>query len=252
MNRIDFQNGSYIQTIETNNDKSQDEVINIWSTDGKPVRICRESNPSIRVVKQCAADYTKRWAEVKHLISTMPEISDKFEYEFYDYSPSPAINTTDLFNQEYETIVNVEQQSHKEEDDMRILFVSPEKYDAVCSWYDNLDTVQKHRKVTVICKSPDEFREKFDYSKMNAQCTMFYFDEYLGLAKSFEYCKLFTKLYGEADVRYICENKMRQINIDDLMYRNTFDLFKKFSVVPECLEDIIRASRHPLRCRSLL
>lgn len=91
---------------------------------------------------------------------------------------------------------------------MRILFVSPEKYDAVCSWYDNLDTVQKHRKVIVICKSPDEFREKFDYSKMNAQCTMFYFDEYLGLAKSFEYCKLFTKLYGEADVRYICENKM--------------------------------------------
>lgn len=148
--------------------------------------------------------------------------------------------------------IQVAKQCAKEEANMRILFVSPEKYDAVCSWYDNLDAAQKHRKVIVICKSPDEFREKFDYSKMNAQCTMFYFDEHLGLAKSFEYCKLFTKLYGEADVRYICGNKMRQINIDDLMYRNTFDLFKKFSVVPECLEDIIRASRHPLRCRSLL
>lgn len=135
---------------------------------------------------------------------------------------------------------------------MRVLFVKPENYQAVCNWYDNLDTVQKHRKVIVICKSPDEFREKFDYSKMNAQCTMFYFDEDLGLAKSFEYYKLFTKLYGEADVRYICENKMRQINIDDLIYRNTFDLFKGFSVVPECLEDIIRTSRRPLRCRSLL
>lgn len=148
--------------------------------------------------------------------------------------------------------VQVAKQCAKEEANMRILFVSPEKYDAVCSWYDNLDTVQKHRKVIVICKSPDEFREKFDYSKMNAQYTMFYFDEHLGLAKSFEYCKLFTKLYGEADVRYICGNKMRQINIDDLMHRNTFDWFKEFSVVPECLEDIIRASRQPLRCRSLL
>lgn len=135
---------------------------------------------------------------------------------------------------------------------MRILFVSPEKYKQVCAWYEGLDAVQKHRKVIVICKSPDEFREKFDYSKMNAQYTMFYFDEHLGLAKSFEYCKLFTKLYGEADVRYICGNKMRQINIDDLMYRNTFDLFKEFSVVPECLEDIIRANRQPIRCRSLL
>lgn len=146
----------------------------------------------------------------------------------------------------------VAKQCAKEEDDMRILFVSPEKYDAVCSWHDNLGAVQKHRKVIVICKSPAEFRAKFDYSKMNAQYTMFYFDEHLGLAKSFEYCKLFTKLYGEADVRYICGNKMRQINIDDLMYRNTFDWFKEFSVVPECLEDIIRASRQPLRCRSLL
>lgn len=251
MNRIDFQNGSQIQTTETNHDESQDETINIWYADDKPVRICRENNPDIRVVKQCTADYTKRWAEIKHLIS-MPEISDKFDYEFYDYSPSPTINTIDLFNREYGMIVNAERQSHKEEDDMRILFVSPEKYDAVCSWYDNLDTVQKHRKVIVICKSPDEFREKFDYSKMNAQCTMFYFDEYLGLAKSFEYCKLFTKLYGEADVRYICGNKMRQINIDDLMCRNTFDWFKEFSVVPECLEDLIRNSKRAFVCKSLL
>ena len=203
------------------------------------------------MVKQRVADYTKRWTEIKHLIS-MPETSDRFDYEFYDHSLSPAINTIDLFNQEYETIVNVAQQSHKEEDDMRILFVSPEKYKQVCSWYEGLDAVQKHRKVIVICKSPDEFREKFDYSKMNAQCTMFYFDEHLGLAKSFEYCKLFTKLYGEADVRYICGNKMRQINVDDLMYRNTFDWFKEFSVVPECLEDLIRNSKKAFMCRSLL
>lgn len=194
MNRIDFQNGSQIQMIETNHDESQDEVINIWSADDRPVRIYRENNLSIQVAKQCT----------------------------------------------------------KEEADMRILFVSPEKYDAVCSWYDNLDTVQKHRKVIVICKSPDEFREKFDYSKMNAQYTMFYFDEHLGLAKSFEYCKLFTKLYGEVDVRYICGNKMRQINIDDLMHRNTFDWFKEFSVVPECLEDIIRDNKKSFMCRSLL
>lgn len=194
MNRIDFQNGSQIQMVETNYDKFQDGTISIRSADDRPVRIYRENNPSVQVAKQCA----------------------------------------------------------KEEDNMRILFVSPEKYDAVCSWYDNLDTVQKHRKVIVICKSPDEFREKFDYSKMNAQYTMFYFDEHLGLAKSFEYCKLFTKLYGEADVRYICGNKMRQINIDDLMHRNTFDWFKEFSVVPECLEDIIRDNKKAFMCRSLL
>lgn len=194
MNRIDFQNGSQIQMVETNYDKFQDGTISIRSADDRPVRIYRENNPSVQVAKQCA----------------------------------------------------------KEEDNMRILFVSPEKYDAVCSWYDNLDTVQKHRKVIVICKSPDEFREKFDYSKMNAQYTMFYFDEHLGLAKSFEYCKLFTKLYGEADVRYICGNKMRQINIDDLMYRNTFDWFKEFSVVPECLEDLIRDNKKAFMCRSLL
>ena len=194
MNRIDFQNGSQIQMVETNYDKFQDRTISIRSADDRPVRIYRENNPSVQVAKQCA----------------------------------------------------------KEEDNMRILFVSPEKYDAVCSWYDNLDTVQKHRKVIVICKSPDEFREKFDYSKMNAQYTMFYFDEHLGLAKSFEYCKLFTKLYGEADVRYICGNKMRQINIDDLMHRNTFDWFKEFSVVPECLEDIIRDNKKAFMCRSLL
>lgn len=30
MNRIDFQNGSQIQTTETNHDESQDETINIW------------------------------------------------------------------------------------------------------------------------------------------------------------------------------------------------------------------------------
>lgn len=194
MNRIDFQNGSQIQMVETNYDKFQDGTISIRSADDRPVRIYRENNPSVQVAKQCA----------------------------------------------------------KEEDNMRILFVSPEKYDAVCSWYDNLDTVQKHRKVIVICKSPDEFREKFDYSKMNAQYTMFYFDEHLGLAKSFEYCKLFTKLYGEVDVRYICGNKMRQINIDDLMHRNTFDWFKEFSVVPECLEDIIRDNKKAFMCRSLL
>jgi len=57
---------------------------------------------------------------------------------------------------------------------------------------------------------------------------------------------------GEADVRYICGNKMRQINIDDLMYRNTFDWFKEFSVVPECLEDIIRDNKKAFMCRSLL
>ena len=194
MNRIDFQNGSQIQMVETNYNKFQDRTINIRSADDRPVRIYRENDQNVQVAKQFA----------------------------------------------------------KEEANMRILFVSPEKYDAVCSWYDNLDTVQKHRKIIIICKSPNEFREKFDYSKMNAQCTMFYFDEYLGLAKSFEYCKLFTKLYGEADVRYICGNKMRQINIDDLMYRNTFDWFKEFSVVPECLEDLIRDNKKAFMCRSLL
>lgn len=40
---------------------------------------------------------------------------------------------------------------------MRVLFVRPSIYDTVCDWYERMNTVQKHRKETAICKSPEDF-----------------------------------------------------------------------------------------------
>ena len=48
------------------------------------------------------------------------------------------------------------------EEIMRVLFVRPSIYDTVCDWYERMDTVQKHRKETAICKSPEDFWDIFN------------------------------------------------------------------------------------------
>ena len=142
------------------------------------------------------------------------------------------------------------------EDWMRVLFVRPSIYDTVCDWYERMDTVQKHRKETAICKSPEDFWNIFDEDKFGAQYTTFYFDDMLTLTDTLECFKEIARLYGEEDAKYISENKMRRITVNYLMNHNQFDLFQQFSITPECLDDVIRDAlinqQSECVCRSLL
>lgn len=126
------------------------------------------------------------------------------------------------------------------EDWMRVLFVRPSIYDTVCDWYERMNTVQKHRKETAICKSPEDFLDIFDKDKFGVQYTTFYFDDMLTLTDTLECFKEIARLYGEEDAKYISENKMRRITVNYLMNHNQFDLFQQFSITPECLDDVIR------------
>lgn len=67
---------------------------------------------------------------------------------------------------------------------MRVLFVKPENYKAVCNWYDRLKEVKNHPKTTVICQSPEEFRAQFDKDKFGVKYTTFYFDEEFGMIRN--------------------------------------------------------------------
>lgn len=142
------------------------------------------------------------------------------------------------------------------EETMRVLFVRPSIYDTVCDWYERMDTVQKHRKETAICKSPEDFWDIFDKDKFGAQYTTFYFDDMLTLTDTLECFKEIARLYDEEDVKYISENKMRRITVNYLMNNNQFNLFQQFSVTPECLDDVIRDAltnqQSECVCRSLL
>lgn len=109
MNRIEFENGSQIQTIKYNG-KFHDDVTIIYSTDDKPVKVCYENNWNVTKTTQGEDD--EYLAEISRYIAT-ETLSSMFEYEFYDYFPSPAISTNtyntgyrniDLFNREYEEI----------------------------------------------------------------------------------------------------------------------------------------------------
>lgn len=142
------------------------------------------------------------------------------------------------------------------EDWMRVLFVRPSIYDTVCDWYERMNTVQKHRKETAICKSPEDFWDIFDKDKFGVQYTTFYFDDMLTLTDTLECFKEIARLYGEEDAKYISENKMRRITVNYLMNHNQFDLFQQFSITPECLDDVIRDAltnqQSECVCRSLL
>lgn len=142
------------------------------------------------------------------------------------------------------------------EDWMRVLFVRPSIYDTVCDWYERMNTVQKHRKETAICKSPEDFWDIFDKDKFGVQYTTFYFDDMLTLTDTIECFKEIARLYGEEDAKYISENKMRRITVNYLMNHNQFDLFQQFSITPECLDDVIRDAltnqQSECVCRSLL
>lgn len=142
------------------------------------------------------------------------------------------------------------------EDWMRVLFVKPSIYDTVCDWYERMNTVQKHRKETAICKSPEDFWDIFDKDKFGVQYTTFYFDDMLTLTDTLECFKEIARLYGEEDAKYISENKMRRITVNYLMNHNQFDLFQQFSITPECLDDVIRDAltnqQSECVCRSLL
>lgn len=122
---------------------------------------------------------------------------------------------------------------------MRVLFVRPSIYDTVCDWYERMDTVQKHRKETTICKSPEDFRDIFNKDKFGAQYTIFYFDDRLTTNDIIEFFKEIVRLYGEEDAKYISENKMRDITVNYLMNNNQFDHSQKFSIAHEYLDDII-------------
>lgn len=134
------------------------------------------------------------------------------------------------------------------EDWMRVLFVRPSIYDTVCDWYERMDTVQKHRKETAICKSPEDFWNIFNKDKFGAQYTTFYFDDRLALTDTFEFFKEIVRLYGEEDAKYISENKMRRITMNYLMNNNQFDLFQQFSITPECLDDVINNALADQQC----
>lgn len=142
------------------------------------------------------------------------------------------------------------------EDWMRVLFVRPSIYDTVCDWYERMNTVQKHRKETAICKSPEDFWDIIDKDKFGVQYTTFYFDDMLTLTDTLECFKEIARLYGEEDAKYISENKMRRITVNYLMNHNQFDLFQQFSITPECLDDVIRDAltnqQSECVCRSLL
>lgn len=142
------------------------------------------------------------------------------------------------------------------EDWMRVLFVRPSIYDTVCDWYERMNTVQKHRRETAICKSPEDFWDIFDKDKFGVQYTTFYFDDMLTLTDTLECFKEIARLYGEEDAKYISENKMRRITVNYLMNHNQFDLFQQFSITPECLDDVIRDAltnqQSECVCRSLL
>lgn len=142
------------------------------------------------------------------------------------------------------------------EDWMRVLFVRPSIYDTVCDWYERMNTVQKHRKETAICKSPEDFWDIFDKDKFGVQYTTFYFDDMLTLTDTLECFKEIARLYGEEDAKYISENKMRRITVNYLMNHNQFDLFQQFYITPECLDDVIRDAltnqQSECVCRSLL
>lgn len=134
------------------------------------------------------------------------------------------------------------------EDWMRVLFVRPSIYDTVCDWYERMNTVQKHRKETAICKSPEDFWDIFDKDKFGVQYTTFYFDDMLTLTDTLECFKEIARLYGEEDAKYISENKMRRITVNYLMNHNQFDLFQQFSITPECLDDVIRDALTNQQC----
>lgn len=131
---------------------------------------------------------------------------------------------------------------------MRVLFVRPSIYDTVCDWYERMNTVQKHRKETAICKSPEDFWNIFNKDKFGAQYTTFYFDDRLALTDTFEFFKEIARLYGEEDAKYISENKMRRITMNYLMNNNQFDLFQQFSITPECLDDVIHDALADQQC----
>lgn len=131
---------------------------------------------------------------------------------------------------------------------MRVLFVRPSIYDTVCDWYERMNTVQKHRKETAICKSPEDFWDIFNKDKFGAQYTTFYFDDRLALTDTFEFFKEIARLYGKEDAKYISENKMRRITMNYLMNNNQFDLFQQFSITPECLDDVIHDTLADQQC----
>ena len=136
---------------------------------------------------------------------------------------------------------------------MRVLFVKPENYKAVCNLYDRLKEVKNHPKTTVICQSPEEFRAQFDKDKFGVRYTTFYFDEEFGMINTVKCFKEFVRLYGDEDARYISEAmKMRTISIDRLLLAGDFNVFKGFCIDPCCIDDVIRSAKRPLSCKSLL
>lgn len=187
---------------------------------------------------------------INNLINTYRDLMNSAGAGLRQYKRQPNILTYGMNTRNKTRIV------YEGEDWMRVLFVRPSIYDTVCDWYERMNTVQKHRKETAICKSPEDFWDIFDKDKFGVQYTTFYFDDMLTLTDTLECFKEIARLYGEEDAKYISENKMRRITVNYLMNHNQFDLFQQFSITPECLDDVIRDAltnqQSECVCRSLL
>lgn len=187
---------------------------------------------------------------INNLINTYRDLMNSAGAGLRQYKRQPNILTYGMNTRNKTRIV------YEGEDWMRVLFVRPSIYDTVCDWYERMNTVQKHRKETAICKSPEDFWDIFDKDKFGVQYTTFYFDDMLTLTDTLECFKEIARLYGEEDAKYISENKMRRITVNYLMNHNQFDLFQQFSITSECLDDVIRDAltnqQSECVCRSLL
>lgn len=179
---------------------------------------------------------------INNLINTYRDLMNSAGAGLRQYKRQPNILTYGMNTRNKTRIV------YEGEDWMRVLFVRPSIYDTVCDWYERMNTVQKHRKETAICKSPEDFWDIFDKDKFGVQYTTFYFDDMLTLTDTLECFKEIARLYGEEDAKYISENKMRRITVNYLMNHNQFDLFQQFSITPECLDDVIHDALADQQC----
>ena len=74
MNTIEFENGSLIQTINYESENSHDDIINIYSADDKPVRVCYENNWNVTETTQ--GKDGELLAEIKRYIATPASLNN--------------------------------------------------------------------------------------------------------------------------------------------------------------------------------
>lgn len=135
---------------------------------------------------------------------------------------------------------------------MKVLFTTPEKYNEVIEWYSRLNDIQRYRKICDIFDSPIGFKERFNIDRHGAGHTIFYFDKSLPATFIINCFKTFVALYGEESTKEFIAHRMRMIDVNRLLQVNTFDNFTPLLLDQETIDNIIRTSRKPFTCKSLL